>query len=54
MPQENFSSKIGSSPSPSIERVVENNKNVQQPVQVPAVINNGQFNKQPITDLGKK
>ena len=48
MPQENFSSKIGSSPSPMIDRVIKNNENVQQPVQAPAVVNNGQYNKQPV------
>lgn len=53
MPQENFSSKIGSSPSPSIQRVIENNKNVQAPVNVPGVVKT-QFNRQPVTDLGKK
>jgi hypothetical protein len=32
MPQENMSSKIGKSSSPSIQRVIENSKNVQQPL----------------------
>jgi hypothetical protein len=48
MPQENMSGKIGTSPSPSINRVIQNNKNVQQPVSVPAVTKTGQFNKQPV------
>ena len=48
MPQQDMSKKIGSSPSPSIERVINNNKNVQQPVAVPGVVNKGQFNKCPI------
>ena len=52
-PQQDFSSKIGSSPSPSIQRVIENNKDVQQPVQVPAITDH-QFNKQPVTDVSKK
>lgn len=31
MAQKDFSSRIGSSPSPSINRVIKNNENVQQP-----------------------
>lgn len=31
MPQQNFSSKIGTSSSPIVNRVLQNNKNVQQP-----------------------
>jgi hypothetical protein len=46
MPAENQSNKLGSSSSPVMDRVIDNNKNVQQPVQVPAVVNNGQYNKQ--------
>jgi len=48
MPQENQSSKLGSSSSPVVDRVIQNNKNVQQPVSVPAVVNSGQYNKQPV------
>lgn len=47
MPQENMSGKIGSSPSPSINRVIQNNKNVQAVVPVPGIVNN-QFNKKPV------
>lgn len=47
MPQQNMSDKLGKSSSPVVQKVIENNKNVQQPVQVPAVVNNGQYNKQP-------
>ena len=53
MPQKDFSSQIGSSPSPSIQRVIENNKNVQAPVAVPGIVKT-QFNKEPVTNLGKK
>jgi hypothetical protein len=31
MPTQNFSSKIGKSSSPTMERVIKNNTNVQQP-----------------------
>ena len=48
MPQQNFSDKIGTSPSPSINSVIQNSVNVQQPVAVPAVVNSGQFNKQDV------
>ncbi len=45
MPQENQSSKLGNSTSPVMDRVIQNNKNVQQPVTVPSVVNKGQYNK---------
>lgn len=48
MPQENMSSKIGTSSSPVVNRVIQNNKNVQAVVPVPSVVNNGQLNKQPV------
>lgn len=35
MPQQNFTKRIGSSPSPSIDRVIKNNENVQQPYKTP-------------------
>jgi hypothetical protein len=54
MPGQNMSKFIGTSPSPSIERVIKNNTNNQQEVKVPAVANNGQYNKEPVTDLSKK
>lgn len=53
MPTENFTSKIGHSPSPAIERVIENNTNVQQPMSVDEALK-GAFNKHPVTDLGEK
>jgi len=49
MPQQDFSSKIGKSSSPVIQKVVDNSKNVQAPVVVPGVVNNGQYNKQPVS-----
>ncbi len=48
MPQEDFSSKIGKSSSPIIERVIENNKNVQAPCPAPAQAVNDSFNKKPV------
>ena len=47
MPQQNQSSKLGSSSSPIVNRVIQNNKNVQQPVQAPACVKNS-FNKHPV------
>jgi hypothetical protein len=47
MPQEDMSGKIGKSSSPVIQRVIENNKDVQRPVSVPAVVNKDQYNKEP-------
>lgn len=50
MPQENQSGKIGKSSSPSIQRVIENNKNVQAPVPLPPKSPSPavQFNKRPL------
>jgi hypothetical protein len=48
-PQQNQSDKIGTSSSPVIAEVINNNKNVQQPVDVPGVVNSGQLNKQTVT-----
>jgi hypothetical protein len=48
MPQKDMSSKIGKSSSPVIQRVIENNKNVQAVVPVPGSVKSGQFNKAPI------
>jgi hypothetical protein len=36
MPQQNQSSKLGKSTSPVVDRVIQNNKNVQQPAGAPA------------------
>lgn len=47
MPQQNMSSKIGSSPSPSIERVVQNSKDGQKPLPVNTATQQA-FNKQPM------
>jgi hypothetical protein len=54
MPGENFSSKLGSSPSPTVERVIQNNANVQQPLGTPQQAIANAFNKHPVTDLSKK
>ena len=48
MPQKDMSGKLGKSSSPIVDRVLQNNKNVQQPVSVPGVCKSGQYNKQPI------
>ena len=48
MPQENQSGKLGNSPSKVHESVIQNSKNVQQPVSVPAVTKSGQYNKEPV------
>lgn len=44
MPQENMSKRIGTSSSPSIAKVIANNKNVQQPVTSTKTA----FNKKPV------
>lgn len=48
MPQENMTSRLGTSKSPVVARVIDNSKNGQQPVAVPGVIKNGQFNRKPV------
>jgi hypothetical protein len=49
MPQKDQSDKIGKSSSPVIQRVIQNNENVQKPVSVPGVTKGtGQFNKDPV------
>jgi len=45
MPQKNFSDKIGKSTSKLMQKVIDNNKNVQQPGSAPAIIKQ-QHNKQ--------
>jgi hypothetical protein len=53
MPQQDMSSKICKSPSPSIQRVIENNKDVQRVVPVgEATKPEVQYNKRNIV-LGK-
>lgn len=47
MAQQNMSSKIGKSSSPVIQRVIENNKNVQAPVKAPGAVKSS-YNKQPV------
>lgn len=47
MPQQNQSGKIGSSSSPVVNRVIDNNKNVQQPLPVASATNQS-FNKKPV------
>lgn len=54
MPTKDFSSQIGSSPSPAIERVIENNKNVQQPYSSPQDAINNAHNRHPVTDISKQ
>ena len=48
MPAQDQSGKVGSSSSPVIERVIDNNKNSQREVKAPGVVNSGQYNKQPV------
>ena len=48
MPQQDMSSKIGKSSSPIVERVIQNNKDVQAPVNPATVTKSGQLNKQPV------
>ena len=49
VPQKDFSSKIGKSSSPVVQRVIDNNKNVQQVRPVPGVVKTDQFNKKPVS-----
>ena len=53
MSTQDFSDKIGSSPSPAIERVIENNTGVQKDYPTPAAALADAYNKHPVTDLGK-
>lgn len=48
MPQQDMSSKIGKSSSPVIQKVIDNNKNVQAPVAVPGAVKTS-FNKEPVS-----
>jgi hypothetical protein len=49
MPTRDMSGKIGKSPSPSIQRVITNNTNVQQPAKsVPAALAS-KFTKKPVS-----
>jgi len=50
MPQKDQSDRIGKSTSPVIERVIENNKNVQQPCP-PGSATQEAYNKKPV-DVG--
>jgi hypothetical protein len=54
MPTEDFSSKIGHSPSPAIERVIENNTNVQQPYPSTDAALADKHTRHPVTDIDKK
>lgn len=48
MPTKDMSSKIGSSPSPTAERVIKNSTNVQQPCKsVPTALSN-KFTRKPV------
>ena len=53
MPGENFSDKIGSSPSPVVERVIENNTNVAQPYSSTDAALADKHTKHPVEDLSK-
>jgi len=53
MPGKDFSDMIGSSPSPSIERVINNNANVQQPANSVQDAINSAWNRHPV-DITKK
>jgi hypothetical protein len=48
MAQQNMSSKIGSSPSPTAQRVINNNKDVQQPFKTPQAALAAKFTKAPV------
>lgn len=49
MPQQNQSGKLDESSSPVVNRVIQNNKDVQEPVNAPGNIKPGsQFNKTPV------
>ena len=48
MPAQDQSSKLGKSSSPMVDRVIQNNKGNQAPVNVPGVTKAGQYNKQPV------
>ena len=47
MPGKDMSKMIGKSPSPVIQTVVDNNKNVQQPLN-PSTATSQAFNKHPV------
>lgn len=49
MPGKDFSSRIGTSSSPVINSVIQNNKNVQQPCASPAAAVSQAFNKHPVS-----
>ena len=49
MPQEDMTKRMGGSSSPIVDRVIDNSKNVQQPVDAPGNMKPGdQFNKTPV------
>ena len=48
MPTKDMSSKIGTSSSPVIERVIKNNTNVQQPFKNTQAALNSKFTKAPV------
>jgi len=47
MPQKDMTSKLGTSSSPIVNRVIENSKNGQQPVAVPGITKTS-FQKSPV------
>lgn len=48
MPTKDMSSKIGKSPSPTAERVIRNNVNVQQPCSTPQAALAQKFTRKPV------
>jgi hypothetical protein len=48
MPQQDFSKRIGSSPSPSINQVIQNNKGVQAPFATPQAAIAAKFASKPV------
>jgi len=48
MPTKDFTSKIGKSPSPIAERIINNNTNVQQPYKAPAAAIADKHTKSPV------
>ena len=48
MPQQDMSSRIGKSSSPIVNRVIQNSKDGQAPVNPATVTKSGQLNKQTV------
>ena len=54
MPAKDMSKYMGKSSSPVVDRVLQKNKNNQQPVNPATVNKSGQYNKQPVSPSVKK